>query len=267
MLLLRAVICSILCFVSDGPLFAAKKWGKTVRGIPPNAPDFWGAGSILHQKRKLFQVAAVRCQIHLTELRLTAHDADRNRLVGCCCRLTFQTMVRYDPAVSSTEHPATRRSYALHLVSGFGKNLRNVPFRGPTGALLKVASWWEQQLSNTFLPVTPRMSTQQKLGVRDQRGPGDLFTRPQAGAYGANRRKAAALRRSGVLFNRLKSHSPWGRNPLKTRAKHLGLRAEMPSSVPGCGIPPSSSAASYSPSFFTRSSAVCTTWATAWARP
>ena len=51
-----------------------------------------------------------------------------------------------------------------------------------------------------------------KTGGRDQRGPGGVFTRPQAGAYGANRRNAAALRRSGVLFNRLKSTSPGGRN-------------------------------------------------------
>ena len=38
--------------VSDGPLFAAKKWRKSVRGTPPNTPDFSGAGSILHQKGK-----------------------------------------------------------------------------------------------------------------------------------------------------------------------------------------------------------------------
>ena len=41
-------------------------------------------------------------------------------------------------------------------------------------------------------------------------GFGVFFTRPQAGAYEANRRMAAALKPSGVLFARAKSTRGFG---------------------------------------------------------
>ena len=61
-----------------------------------------------------------------------------------------------------------------------------------------------------------------KIGVRGN--PGGVFTRPQAGAYEANRRMAAALRPSGSLFRRGKSDPGPCRGGLGAKARSGWLR-------------------------------------------
>ena len=80
--------------------------------------------------------------------------------------------------------------------------------RGPSGEVgyplyrLRGASrpaeiQWQSSIKISERPI-------RQSGVRG--APGGVFTRPQAGAYEANRRIAAALRPSGVLFRRGQSN-------------------------------------------------------------
>ncbi len=153
--------------------------GQKVRkaaGGHPRTPIFGGAGSILHQKEQQFLAVAIRCQMYLALLRLSAHE---RRDKQTCQIMPLSYIADYGAAktckLSYPGLPAKKRTNAPHLVSGFGWQVSRPTLSRGDSRSMESSIQMGAAIFETIFYSDPPHDSPAKPEDRNQRGSGDLL--------------------------------------------------------------------------------------------